>query len=488
MKNRKIVCLAAALSIFTTNLFAQAMPGFAPSATSVTTQELFLSDSDNFISPRNFNRVEFDRFFATASFVQGNRVNVGYAFNVGNLYFALAYSGFGFANRFELTYSLVSVDDWATSGNRRGGVMHFAAVPNLPGAAQPENNFGVLVGLENFGIRFALSSSRQSFSGDETIFGPIAGATHLANWETSYGSLTPQLAFGFTEYLLDAGIRPWITFGLEFFRDFYAFEVAPPPGATTDLGTQIQRANNYTQFDIDLGLGGFSLINGETFNFYVDLDLSFNVRSFNNDFSFVNAAGNWETNQISGTFAGGVFSERSWNRFNLMPHVGGEWLGEALSLAYNFALPITITNQSEQVRTLDGTTGNFTNIYTDESSTTVELNPVLSLGLMWALRPAITLNAGGSARLGTLGRTTTEVVHRGAPTTDDDFETIQRIRGPNAGINSLFLGFAWSPIENVSFEATSGVTAGNNAVNLFGIGAAFPGLFTFTTIGVNVRF
>jgi hypothetical protein len=123
----------------------------------------------------------------------------------------------------------------------------------------------------------------------------------------------------------------------------------------------------------------------------------------------------------------------------------------------------------------------------EENVSIFSFNPILRLGLQWAIVPdKFYLNAGSSIEFFRLGleTTTTDNYTQG---TKNDGSTVEAIDRSFGGASTkLMLGFTVNPTANLGVQAMSGIDTSNN-VSVFSTSAS-SGLAVFSKIMVTLKF
>jgi len=154
MKNKLIFSLAALLlTIFTAGgLWAQGLPSDVyASPQSDATQGRYRSDSDNFMRVDSWKGVRFENFMAFTSFA-ASRMAMGFATKAGDIFLSGIYTGNFWAGKPANNYNEATVDFFGTNKNDYPvytGTPDVATGPTVT----PHNNFGVMIGVADMGIR-----------------------------------------------------------------------------------------------------------------------------------------------------------------------------------------------------------------------------------------------------------------------------------------------------------------------------------------------
>ena len=277
----------------------------------------------------------------------------------------------------------------------------------------------------------------------------------------------------------------------------------PGPGAPgTVAGTIIAHSANYLQPEIDLGSGWVNFFSTDSgWQGRADLLYTLRFRTFNNDFTYFDAAGAIQTGNISGTagFDGDDLYEGSWMQHFIRPRVQLRWFGDRVNLGAGLVLGNTITTYSLNSRSLDAN-NNVVNHGADEESTfTFLFAPTLEVGARWiAIPDRLDVLVGGVFNPGTITRSTTESVTLDASGNVPNYatSTTTTIEFGNASADLRF-GATFHFNERFALDAITGVnprttgvaadgTQRDNVINFFGTGA--NNLFTFGRIMAVLTF
>jgi hypothetical protein len=238
-------------------------------------------------------------------------------------------------------------------------------------------------------------------------------------------------------------------------------------------------------------MGGYHLINNDRgFRLTADLEYDLDIRSYNNDYNYVDSSGNL---QVSSGFSGlrtgdAVFAETSENAHNILPSIAGQWSGDNLNLRFRLNLNVPIENESVTTMTFrsGSTDGSLVQTGPEWSSTSIGFRPDLRLAAQWRIVPKLALNLGGQLNLRLVERVTTEGATFNAEGNEMDHTAFKRVESlrPTAIVNNLGMGVTFNATDNLTFEVTSGARDGT--VSVFGTGDG--GLLHFTNLLLSLRF
>jgi len=457
--------------------FAQSLPttggGGFTSPQSSATQGRIRSDADNFIRPDAYSGVKFENWYGLVSFAKTGQATLGYATKASDsVILGVLYNGTFWANLPALTSTEITTT-WLGTPNK-SGVTYFATLPALQGT-NPLNQIAVLVGLADMGFRFSFTSTYNNISQNDFI----AGTTQYKYLEIGNGWLAPQLAWSMTKNLAENGIRPWATLELAFYNDFSKSQQYTIANVAADEA--VARSMNYTQPELNIGLGGITIQNKNSWRTSFDAEYRLRLRMYDNE--YVNTDG--KISSLKGTNNGGTLSELEYNYHRILPSFSTQWNGEKLRLRAKLDLPFEITNAVTTPKAISGgalvTTGNTAN------ALTLGFTPSLALAAQWQIASNFFLNAGGQVTFSAFSIATTEgeLFSSGTKVDNSAYKNTNTQFGTNV-TNNLTLGVTLNATDNLSFEAASGVSnSGSNSINVFGTA---DGLLVFTSILATLRF
>ncbi|MDR2574955.1 MAG: hypothetical protein LBC52_00765 [Treponema sp.] len=475
---KKLFIFMALILITTAVVFAQnqvtsgsiAMPG-SPNWASpqfTATQGMFRDAADNFIRPDYYSAVTFDKFFAMTSFASTNRVQLGYAGKIGNLYIGAAYGGSFWAGYTQLNYTEQEYGAWP-GGSKKVPVYGFAPDNPFNGSGDTENRIAVLLGTADMGFRFTFSSvNHELISIKDSVLGGAVGP--VKSYEAERGSITPQIAWAMAKDLTENGIRPYVLLDLGFVRRYIKGEAA---------GGGVYVANSENHFDpkLTLGLGGYTLYKSDGgFALLADLEYVLALRFYENEYTYMDG-GDSKISTIKGLNSAAGLTENTYNGHRITTALVGRWSGGPLGLRFRLNLPVTLIGEESTDMTVNGS-----DLDSGEKRTTssIDFAPYLQLAAQWKIVPKLTLNAGGRITLTAVGQTTIDTDYKTTPATST--KEIKEVYGNTT--NNLTIGFTFLPTDNLTFEASTGIGA-NNSINVFD---AANGLLSFTSLLVELRF
>ena len=476
---KRISVFAALILISAAAVFAQvtssspAMPGWS-SPQFTATQGRFRGAADNFIRPDYYNAVTFDKFFAMTSFALTDRAQLGYAGKIGGLYIGAAYGGTFWAGYTNFNYTEQEYATWP-GGSKRVPVYGFdpAAPFGANGGDATENRIAVLLGVADMGFRFTLSSvNHELISIKDSVVGGNAGAAAVSSYEAERGNITPQIAWAMAKDLTENGIRPYVILDLGFERRYAKGEAAGG-------GDYVVYSENHFDPKLTLGLGGYTFYKNEGgFRLLADFEYALALRIYENEY----LDGSNKISKIKGLNTGGAngLTENTYNGHLLTPAISGLWSGGPLGLRFRLNLPVIIYGQESTAMTVNGS-----GLDSGTKTTTSFLGfaPNLQLAAQWKIVSKLTLNAGGRIGLAAVSRTTTDIEYNTTPATST--KGIRDSHGDTS--NQLTVGFTFLPTDNLTFEASTGVSSpASNNINVFDTSA--NGLLNFTSLLVGLKF
>jgi hypothetical protein len=475
---KKLILIAVIFSVIAGFAFPQSMPGGFESPQSAATQGRYRSASDNYIRPDAFNGVSFKNYFLMTSFAAANRATLGFAAKVNDLYIGVGYIGSFWANYTAYNFTEIRSNPWDT------GVKTFSEYNTItPTGIRPENRLALLFGLSDMGFRITYSTTHESFLSEDILY----NGEYYKNNSTAIGIISPQLAWALTKDLTSNGVRPWATIDLNFNRDYQKSEIYESDGTT--LGKQVNYSRNYKEPVFNAGIGGYTFYRNQSgFRASADLDYSLTMRFYNSEYSYIDSSDKYKISTIKGTNINDALTETSSIQNLITPSVSGQWSGGNLALRFKLNLPVTLTNGKSTglaINDEDPSSGKLEKHGNDSKSTSIGFAPNLRLAAQWKLLPNLTLNAGGRITVNTISRTTTKSDSYEQGVTPPDSVNLKQITKTFGGTaNQLTAGITFNATNNMTFEASSGVTIGG--VNVFSSEA--DGLLNFTRLLVSLRF
>ena len=493
---KKILIGFLALAIAGGSAFAQAgtfteLPapsGFITSPNSWTTFGNITYGWTNIMSPAWHTAAQFDNWFGFASFQDTDRYAMAYATRIAGMYFAAYAGGTGFGGFRDrnITRAMIPGDAGGSSwvaddaAEREFGTQAF-------GWGNNNNRVAILLGVADMGFMLSYATTVSSFNvnSDSQITGFFGQTVFVNEMSAVYGMRQISLGWGMSRNLDPVwAIRPNAEIRLNFARNMAQLrefdEDAPAP---TLLDNRIEYSANYVQPELEVSTGWVNFVTTDSgWQIRGDLQYIIGFRVFSNDFSFVNAEGRIQTGNISGTWAGGDFVERSWMNHSIRPRIQLNWAGERINLSTRLVLGNVINTSEANARDLDA----YNNITSSDGENvsvfTYQFLPTLELAVRWfAIPDRFTLLAGGAYHVGNITRTVTETTALDANGNNAGTTTLTNTTFATA-VAELRVGATFHFNQNFAIDASTGVAnAGQDGtVNIFGSGP--NNLFTFGRI------
>jgi hypothetical protein len=496
---KKLLVFAVLILITTAVVFAQAqqpqlvtssspaMPGLTSSPQFTATQGMFRSAADNFIRPDYYTAMAFDKFYAMTSFAFTNKVQLGYAGKIGNLYIAAAYGGSFWANYTPLNYTEQDYAAWP-GGSKKVPVYGFN--PDEPFVSgTPENRIAILLGAADMGFRLTFSSVGHEYIRLKDDFvtrytlqnpNPPGGTTTynapFKSYEAERGAIIPQIAWAMAKDLTENGIRPYVILDLGFERK-YIREEAVTGIDSNDVA--VRYSENHFDPKLTLGLGGYTFYKSDGgFALLADLEYALAMKFYENEYAYTDGSGNYKVSKIKGLNTNGTLTENTYNGHRITPALVGRWSGGPLALRFRFNLPVIFYYEESTLMTGTGgdlAGGDKTNEFF------IGFSPFLQLAAQWKIVPKLALNVGGRITLAAVGRTTIDTYIK---TPAASTQEINEVYGNTT--NNLTVGFTFLPTDNLTFEASTGI--GTNTGNAISVFDESNGLLSFTSLLVGLRF
>jgi len=467
----------------------------------------FAGAADDFISPRGYSSLNLDRWFGVFSFMEdratGPRTDfnntemaqLGFAARFGGLYAAAYYGGNAWKALGETSsgniYNFTEQQVNFFSANRSMRVYDSEPLLETARDYRIYNEAALLIGFLDMGFRLAYVTNYQTFKLNED-FGVNAGAGTMdfyKNYRTDFGRINPEIAWGMARDLIpDLGIKPELKVDLNFVQNYLQTERYVSSGVTN--GKRVVRSENYLDLGISAALGGFTLYKADTLKLSADLEYTVRLLMYDNEYSYLNASGNYETGRFKGQSRnnGNLEDDRE-NAHTLIPSLSVSWAGDRLVLASRLGLDMLITGRYDS--TLKLKTGSYDGTLLkdgpEDKTSAFKFNPVLELGMRWEIVSGkLFLNAGGVLGLGGLSFTK---IQRKAYIQD-----IEDASRASTDINNSFssastglrLGVTLNPTTNLGFHVLCGINTGANAINVFDITRS--GLLSFANVLATVQF
>jgi len=491
---KKIIVFVLMAAIITGIVFAQSLPGMTgqgwvgadggfQSPQSMATLGRLRSSADDFIRPDAYQGVRFENSFAFVSYALGNRATLGYATKFGSLYLGLFYGGSLWANA-QMTGSTEERTLW--HGSMEDNVKTLNAI-TFANANNPYNQVAVLFGIADMGIRLSFITTYKTINDSDFVF----GGNQYKSLELGNGNIVPQLAWSMTKNLTEKGIRPWATFEFGFYNDFSKNQLYNPANGD-DGARSVAHSNNYMMPELQVGLGGFTIANVNSWRTSIDLEYRMRLQLWENEFVYNN-----EIKKIKGR-NGATFDEYSHSQHRIRPIISTQWNGDKLRLRGKLDLNIEFrtTDITPMYVKGDGSLGIGNGLGGTVNATNAlnfRLNPDLALAAQWQMASKISLNMGGRINVDALQITSTT----GKRYIDDvevansSNKTIAYAAG--AVSSQLSLGVTINATDNLFIEAVCGGGIGNTGTgnllnNNFDIFSTTNGPFSFASILVGLRF
>lgn len=505
MAHKRILIIAAVLA-FVVAAGVSASPRYIDSPESLATAGRFGGDAGDFLAPRYYSGVEFEKFFGVVSFVSnisGNfnpyfndftnkTAQLGAAFRFGDAYLGLYYGGnpweyFG-ANSTMYKYTEVK------EGRRTFRVYESIPQYTMDRGRLFYNEAAVLIGVSDMGIRLAFASDYETFKLEEKF--RVAGggdAGYYKSLETAYGHINPEIVWGMAKDIIpDRGIRPELSLGTDFYIDYIKRDKYSGDFSSQTAGKEVNRSQNYLRIDIGAALGGFTITQINNFKFGVDMGYGAGIRQYiNNEYSY-NSNGKNKIKQF--TFSGykdsgGLYYGKTMNDHTITPSLSAEWEWDRVDLSSSLELGMIIENEKQSIMQFKAGTTNGTLVKQgdDYNKTGFKFGPTLNLGMRWGVVPGkFFLNAGSGISFGSVEFVSTQqkLYANDRVVSGSAFKTVENKY--SGASTTLSTGVSFYPVENVGIHAVCGIDSGKNAVNVFGTEKS-SGLFNFMNILVTVK-
>ena len=520
---KKLVVIAVLMSVLAGAIYAQAVPGVpaVPAAPGVqpmqavpgfvspqgtATQGRLRSAADDFIRPDSYAGVAFEKWYSMASFASTTIATLGYAAKIGGeggLYLGVFYSGMFWANVTTPTYTTEQREFF--TGVDKNVPIYNAAIDF---DTAPSNQIAVLIGVADMGFRLSFITTYESFKTDGDTM--IAG-NRYKSYEKELGLLSPQIAWSMAKNLTDIGIKPWATFDLGFNRAYEKTELYTtqydeydvPFWIPSESSERIVNSQNNIAPEVNIGLGGITIANKDSWRTSTDLEYRLQIRAYNNEYNYDDIAGNINIKSFNGTYFSNntdiltddVLTERSFNGHRIRPIISTQWNGDKLRLRAKLDLNLIFSFEENNPMVLrSDNSGTLIHAQGRSVKTSIfSFNPVLQLAAQWQAASKFFLNIGGHIELDALRSTTTE-----GSVYDSDGNKEYDANGNTVGYktsaitygdtqNQLTLGVTINATDNLGFEANAGVSinSGKTELNFFD---TTDGLFVFGSILVSLKF
>ncbi|MCL2880238.1 MAG: hypothetical protein FWF29_08350 [Treponema sp.] len=483
-----VICLAL---ISLGNLYAS--PNFMVSPQWEASAGQFWGDADQFMDPRGYVTVEFDKWFGAVSFYGNHQdfsqtamAQLGFATRFGGIYTGVYYNG----NAWNMPqYSYSESQEGAGFFASTKMMKSFTVLPEINTTYRLHNEAAVLIGVADMGFRLSYVSTHRIRNLSEDF---KAGDDYYRSFRDEYGSINPELAWGMAKDLIDGkGLKPHVYIDTNFFRDFQALEQYKAGGGT--YGNQINNSQNYFTLGLTASTGNFSLVKKDSFDFGCNLWYVMNLQMYNNEYPYQDAAGTYHAGKnLKGTYDGTSITGRSMNTHTITPYLYSNWSGEKLSLSAEFSLGFGFGNAKDTAMALKAgseTQGILVKEGADNNTSGFSFSPVLNAGMQWAIiSDKLFLNAGAGVGFGYMVFTTVKTVNYDQGAKDNsipDSTTFTRNFYPAS--TTLSAGITFNPVKNLGLQAMCGIDSGTNYISIFDTTAA-RGFFTFSKLLVTLKF
>jgi hypothetical protein len=510
-KNKKIIFLPAAfilLLITTGTLYAS--PIFINTPQKESTFGRFGSDADDFLSPRNYVNLNFDNLFSVFNFssrsprgnwMSNNMAQIGAATWFGNIYVGMYYGGNALQNFGRSgadgnihNYNIETVDFFSSDKTMRV----YDREPVLTIDTRYHwiyNEFAILVGVSDLmGIRLSFGSNHQSLNLTDDFAVDQGGSLEFyKSLSHEFGFLNPELALAFSRELIPGrGIKPEIKADFDFFRHFTKRDRYNDAGEA--MGEEITASDNYLDLTLSAGLGGYTLLFVNDFRLGVDLEYLIRMRFYDNEFSYLDENGIYQTARLKGgriqNFRAREYSYNTLNTHIITPSISAFWSRDKLSLSSRLGLQIRY--DTAEVTTMGLRNGNdpngvLVNNGQNNQTNTLLLVPAIETGMKWeVIENRLFINAGGMISFGRMNFETKNEQNFINGNADDSRTAGRIINNSFTGSSTgLRLGITFRPVKNMEFQAVCGVDSGNS-IRLLSVDPG--GFFTFSNILGTISF
>ncbi|MCL2174699.1 MAG: hypothetical protein FWB73_01515 [Treponema sp.] len=476
---KKIIVAITMIAVLAGSVFAQGLPGDGfVSPQNTATIGRIRSNADDFMRPDSFHNVNFDSWYGFASFQSTLRATLGFATRFGKapedeegktgkkpVYLGLFYGGSAWAN-----YEPISkreVDN----------ITYFPAAASIAlptlSSANPYNQAAILLGIANMGFRLSFYSTYKAINqkdftyvplidhDDDTTTPMIPGTpVNYKSYNTGIGVNSLQLGWSMSNNLTKVGIRPWVTFDLDFNNNFRKYQIFD---ATTAGNSTVVNSINFIQPIFQFGLGGITVANNKGWRTSVDLEYRMRLRFYDSEYSYAPASGGYtQIGKISGRNTNGALDEYFWMDHRIRPSVSTQWNGEKFRFRSKFDLNLELQSIDSAGRAINN--GALISNGNDQNEFTFRLNPDLALAAQWQFAEKFFLNMGGRVNITALSLAAAKGTAYNNGTIVSDYKTTTTSFG--AVGNELNLGFTINATNNLTIEANAGVGS-DNVVSTF---------------------
>ena len=483
----KKLMTAAAVFILLTAGNLQAAPQYISiSPQNDATLGRFESDADYYNNVRNYNNMDFAKWWGVVSY-QRQRLEsphlaqLGFAARIGNLFTSFSYRGNGFLEFGSMSGGTnINTYNEQTIDGRTWKI--FSASPELDtgylNSGGYRNEAHMMFGIADMGfLIYYASNFQKNNQEDYAISTGGSNLSYYKSYSEQYGSINPGIIWGMTKEIIPGrGVKPQVNIDLDFRRfnklreDFWDPE---NPDYDDIKGKQIDRSENVFVPSIDLGLYGFNLFSKNNFSLGMDISYGLKLFFYKNDYSYENDRGYFEVNTLKGGYVYGLSMAREIKEreHTITPFLGASWKGDRLGLVGRIGLPMTIhrTDQAT-LRILTDGTGSLQKHGTSQDITEFSFIPRFELAMQWEIIPSrLSLNAGARLRvfLAEIKSEDRKVFNNGEENPDDDYNEIFKENRFNTAGTNLYIGLTFNITKNLELQAAMGVDSGNN-LNVFG--------------------
>jgi len=457
-----------------------------------TTEGRYRSNADDFIRPDTHTSVRFDKWFGMAAFMYWGNYNynplatLGFATKANDLYIGAFYSG-DFWTAAPANNRTEQVPNAVPAGGIAG--KRYNVYNNINISPYNVNNVAVLLGFADMGVRITYRTNFQIFSEKDIVFQNQL----YKSYHTENGYIAPQIAWAFSKDLISGkGVRPYAAIDLVFDRSYLKTETNGDDNAGNS-GEKIGRSANVFSPALSLGLGSYHFYNQDGFRGSFDVDYTFNLKIYDNEYSYVEN-GKYKTGKFNGTYDNPAtinYMGRSYFTNTLTPSVAGSWSKERLALRFKLNLPLTLSVEEASAMMLDDSNLVKGNGNSDKT-TTFTFRPDVRLAMQYKIIPdKLNLNVGARIQASAMDLVTIERNYynnkgeRVIPLSQKIYQNDYNPQGRSIA-SRFHIGPTFYLTENFWVEATTGVSNafGENAIEVFAEG----GLFSFGSILVCLKF
>jgi len=474
---KKRIVIAVMFAVITAGVFAQSIPGGFVSPQGTATQGRIRSAADDFIRPDSYTGVSFEKWYGMLSFAATDNITtLGYAAKSGGgeegggIYIGMFYSGRFWADVTIPNYTEQAV---AFAGDFKNVPVYTGAI-NL--GATPYNQIAVLIGVADMGFRLSFRTTYEAFKtdGDARI-----NTTNYKSYETEQGMLSPQIAWSMAKNLTSIGIKPWITFDLDFNRNYT--KTAEYSNATGDwVATEsIGNSQNYIATEFNIGLGGITIANQNGWRTSADIEYRLRTRSYENEYNYTDSSGNNQIKTFSGTYSGTTLNEPSYNDHRIRPSFSTQWNGEKIRFRAKLDLNLNLTNEESNVMGVKDTSGTLVKNGVSSVTSSFSFNPDFRLAASWQALPVLFVNVGGQIA-NTMGTSTVE--SKTYASGDEVINTSTKAVSytTTGATHAVTFGITLNPTDNMGIEAYGLLNTSSTSNNYR--------LFEFGSILVSFKF